>query len=412
MIALGELSPAAAEVQFRLLDVTNPIFNQITGHDFSNNQSTGEVRMQLPGGVWFNPVGSQIVEKGHGWYAVQLSSSQTTTAGLIALHVVVTGAQPIFDVEEIDISGGDFANNETTAQIPFFLPNATDPINGAPITGHVFVAGEVQICFPGSVFANANLANIVELGYGGYALKLSQSQTLARGKIYLYVNIGSSSEPAGVVATCLSATASAAAAASGTVVTAVSTAGYPAQIDHIAAGVRRLPSQFAIKTKIVALLKAMLGPCNDIETALQALLIQRTIDTAVGAQLDIIGRIVGQPRLGLSDTDYRRYCKVKIKAENSGGVIEDLISVCVLILDVSLVAPLTVTTQQPATVVIQHFAGALNDTLAATCYSFLRTAGAGGVRVIFEWIDVPIAQVYRLDAGPGLDVGHLAGSLG
>src|SRR5690242_14038772 len=80
--------------------------------------------------------------------------------------------------------------------------------------------------------------------------------------------------------------------------------------------------------KLVATLAT---PFQSIENMLQQLLTERSIDTAVGAQLDVIGRIVGQPRNGLDDESYRRYCRARIATNNSEGVMENLITVTDLI---------------------------------------------------------------------------------
>lgn len=64
------------------------------------------------------------------------------------------------------------------------------------------------------------------------------------------------------------------------------------------------------------------------------LLIQewRDIDQAEGRTLDKLGKDVGQPREGLDDGQYRQAIKIKIRANLSGGEIETLNSIAVVLL--------------------------------------------------------------------------------
>jgi hypothetical protein len=84
---------------------------------------------------------------------------------------------------------------------------------------------------------------------------------------------------------------------------------------------------------ITKLLTALIGPFRDLENALQQLLTQRFVSNAVGAQLDVLGEIVGQERAGMTDTLYRRYINAKILANKSDGFTETLISIAVLIMN-------------------------------------------------------------------------------
>ncbi len=90
-----------------------------------------------------------------------------------------------------------------------------------------------------------------------------------------------------------------------------------ARIGHLAAGLNRLPEQWRDKPHMIALLSVFLSRYDAIEAAFQDLLLLRSIDTAntddptgiVGAQLDLIGRKVGQPRNGLTNADFRRFIR-------------------------------------------------------------------------------------------------------
>lgn len=58
----------------------------------------------------------------------------------------------------------------------------------------------------------------------------------------------------------------------------------------------------------------------------------KDIDQAQGSILDKLGKDVGQPREGLDDEQYRQKIKIKIRANLSGGEIETLNSICLVLL--------------------------------------------------------------------------------
>ena len=68
------------------------------------------------------------------------------------------------------------------------------------------------------------------------------------------------------------------------------------KLDHEAQAISRLLTQFREAPQLQGYIKALMSEANPIECALIDLLNLRSIDTATGAQLDVIGEIVGQPR--------------------------------------------------------------------------------------------------------------------
>lgn len=67
-------------------------------------------------------------------------------------------------------------------------------------------------------------------------------------------------------------------------------------LDHLQIARDRVTQQFKDKEIIDKLLQLLIDEQEELEDLFKALLQQRSIDEAVGAQLDIIGEIVGQPR--------------------------------------------------------------------------------------------------------------------
>ena len=135
-------------------------------------------------------------------------------------------------------------------------------------------------------------------------------------------------------------------------------------INHIDLAISRLAVQFKESPNLIGYISALLQEGEDLELVFQQILNERSIDTAVGTQLDIIGEIVGQSRnvidgafipfFGflnqpsgtgfngapfwngqdptittgfLTDDQYRNYIKAKIITNHAGGAHEDFVSV-------------------------------------------------------------------------------------
>jgi len=90
----------------------------------------------------------------------------------------------------------------------------------------------------------------------------------------------------------------------------------------------RLLEQFRESEKFKALVASYAAQVQELENVLFQLIDDRTIDTAVGVQLDGIGQIVGQAREGRTDDQYRLILKTRITINNSSGTVEDIIAVC------------------------------------------------------------------------------------
>ena len=87
----------------------------------------------------------------------------------------------------------------------------------------------------------------------------------------------------------------------------------------------KLPEQFKRKTRIVGLLRSWLNPFTEIFSAMQDLKALRSIDTAEGEQLDVIGRVVGLERMTTDDEVYRLRLRVQILINLSDGTAEHII---------------------------------------------------------------------------------------
>lgn len=137
------------------------------------------------------------------------------------------------------------------------------------------------------------------------------------------------------------------------------------------------------KNNFMKLVTAWAGGWQKIQNALVQLLTLRSINTATGAQLDLIGKMVTQPRNGDADEDYRRKCRARIAVLKSKGAPLDFFKVCKLI--VTEVGPRFVYRNEGnGCVIIQVADYPLPDNIANILISFLRETVSAGVRLILE----------------------------
>lgn len=150
------------------------------------------------------------------------------------------------------------------------------------------------------------------------------------------------------------------------------------------------------ENNIKLLLRGLVGPAQEIENALQQLLTLRGVDTAEGAQLDVLGRVVGQLRNGMVDDDYRRLIRARISVNRSKGTIADVLTVADLVVDDAL-ASLVVDNQGRAALVLRIEDQPVTAGVAALTIKMLKDTVAGGVRIILESSPQPIVNWLVMD---------------
>jgi hypothetical protein len=174
--------------------------------------------------------------------------------------------------------------------------------------------------------------------------------------------------------------------------------------DHAARALDRLKQQFRGKPKVEALVTALMGPVQAVEDALYQLLTERGVDTAIGTQLDAIGKVVGQPRGGLSDDTYRRYIRARITANRSSGLVDELNLIARLVLDDPTVV-ITTTQYPPASVVMSLTVAVVPQDLGVALVAFLRKATAAGVRILLHFQPQTLAASFAFEGGAGMGFG-------
>ncbi len=99
--------------------------------------------------------------------------------------------------------------------------------------------------------------------------------------------------------------------------------------DQVALGQSRLINIFSELPNISKILSTYTGACSNLEDLWFELLEERSLTTAVGAQLDLLGKLIVEQRRGRGDDEYRVAILAKIGVNNSEGTalnITDFIS--------------------------------------------------------------------------------------
>jgi hypothetical protein len=127
------------------------------------------------------------------------------------------------------------------------------------------------------------------------------------------------------------------------------------------------------------------------------------IDTATGDQLDILGRIVGEPRLGRTDENYRPAVRVRILVNNSDGRAEQLLAIAR-----GMVPGASVNLYELFPMTLRIEFSTLGATTLATVFNMLQQAKAGGVRLLVSYAP---GEVGAVDGDPaGGVIGGTAGT--
>jgi len=200
--------------------------------------------------------------------------------------------------------------------------------------------------------------------------------------------------------------------------------------------------QFRAKPRLEALVKALLKPAQGLQGALRDMYEQRWLDTAVGAQLDGIGEIVGLPRIideavyvqffgflgqpnigsfgearmrraneravggstTLLDPEYRKLLYWKIALNNGHGTAPEISSSLKPIFEVSRVI-----VQDAGNATIRIWVSRIpgpNDPLMTNPYKWVPKAAGVGVQIISGSTEKPFG--FREQGFFGFGVGVLA----
>lgn len=155
---------------------------------------------------------------------------------------------------------------------------------------------------------------------------------------------------------------------------------YELNDDMVVEAINNLIELFKYGPRNQALLGASVTQVQELENALWAIYTAFSVDTAVGEQLDFLGRLVGEERQGRVDSDYRAAVRVRILVNLGSGTIPQLLEICY-----GLVPTATVSVLEVANMTLQVHFSELTGTTLRTVYQILRKAKAGGVRLLVTY---------------------------
>jgi hypothetical protein len=139
----------------------------------------------------------------------------------------------------------------------------------------------------------------------------------------------------------------------------------------------RLLGQFSDSTALRDLIVSLVSPLDEIDTALLDVHYRRWLDVGTeGVQLDVLGRIVGEPRNGLSDTLYLRALRTRVLINRSSGRLEQLLNIATTF--EPNIEPLEIREHVPNALTVWATEGTL-DAGPRALADRLQTARAGGV---------------------------------
>lgn len=165
--------------------------------------------------------------------------------------------------------------------------------------------------------------------------------------------------------------------------------------EHVAEGDAQLLWQYADKPRERAWLAEQLGQVESLEAVGWQLLCERSIYTALGEQLDTIGRIVDQPRGGMLDEEYRLFLLGRIFVNRSNGTLPEFLELLQL-LGVEDVA------------ICEYPPAAIQVTASEVAYPWavgelLFDMKPAGVRLMWVRSIYPAAELFTLSSTPGTD---------
>ncbi len=164
----------------------------------------------------------------------------------------------------------------------------------------------------------------------------------------------------------------------------------PSQItDHLDAAIARLISQFRDPKPVLhGMIKSYVDQIQELENVLWDVINHRLIVPAPGetvgaegVQLDVLGKIVGQPRLGLSDEAYLDALRLRIRVNRSRGSSVDLLE----ILRLAMPLPKVFSYREEWHLSSYTYVEEISIELALTLLSVLNAARAAGYRAILEY---------------------------
>ena len=166
--------------------------------------------------------------------------------------------------------------------------------------------------------------------------------------------------------------------------------------NHVEEALTRPIDFFKNKPIFRAFLSVFIEQIQDLEDSSFQMLLNRWLDSAEGVQLDGIGDIVGEARLGRNDADYLLAIKVRIQFNFSNATPEDIYTALVNFND----RRYEYIPAYPAAFTIRLLdALSPSDPTPDEYNAFLNTINAGGVKAWFLYSEVDDVDTFTTASG-------------
>jgi hypothetical protein len=178
---------------------------------------------------------------------------------------------------------------------------------------------------------------------------------------------------------------------------------------HVTDGLKRLLWQFRDQPNIRAIVQSYLEEIQELEDVLYSLIVERYVQTAVGVQLDGIGRVVGEPRQNRTDTDYRVAVIGRIARNKAHSRIEDILALFLLLLPTHTFELIEGITAEFILRIVEALVPTTHpspEVLAAQ----LHDAKGGGIHVTLIWSEYPESNTFTTADGSVLQADTLRGT--
>ena len=162
--------------------------------------------------------------------------------------------------------------------------------------------------------------------------------------------------------------------------------------DHAARAVAHLTERYR-KPLVSALLSSLVAEIQELEEAFWDLRTKRSIETAEGAVLDLLGKLVGQPRENRDDDTYRLWIAARVLVNASTGTAPRLIAIAD---KVTSGAAIRFEDEPPAAFTL-HVDEPIVGTDGVELAKLITQARAGGVGGQVHWFDVEDAFAFSDD---------------
>lgn len=165
-----------------------------------------------------------------------------------------------------------------------------------------------------------------------------------------------------------------------------------------------LLSQYQRAPRYTAWVRALVSGAQSIEDICFDLLVTDNPTDATGATLDRWGRVVGQSRRGLPDSEYGRFIEARSKAAVSESDVE---SVLELWADLTAESEVIWSQLQGGVALMAWRGTPLRPALRDRVKDFMEEIRPGGLSFVLVEA-APKEAAFRFDIGPGFDSGELA----